>query len=68
MTIHKYLRLKKLTTSQFAEQIGVTRFAVTRYMAGRMPHPDVVCTIYKTTRGDVQPNDFYALPRLRKAK
>ncbi len=61
MKLDTYLKKKKLTAHDFAQQIGVADFTLQRYLAGRVPTPEIVVSIYKTTEGKVAPNDFYNL-------
>lgn len=69
MKLLAYLTKKKESPNAFATRIGVPPHTVYRYLAGRVPRPDIMSTVYKATNGNVQPNDFYELPSLRaKAK
>ncbi len=66
MKLQAYLTSKKETPNAFATRIGVPPHTVYRYLAGRVPRPDIMGAVYKATKGKVQPNDFYELPALRK--
>ena len=49
------------TDTKFADQIGVSRVAVTLYRNGqRIPRPAVMERIVDVTSGQVNPNDFYS--------
>lgn len=65
MKLATYIKSKKLTASEFAREIGTSPMAMHRYLIGRLPAPDVVVAIHKATKGEVQPNDFYAIERKR---
>ena len=61
MTLEKYMRAHGYTDNKFADQIGVSRVAVTLYRNGlRIPRPAVMERIVDATDGQVKPNDFYA--------
>ncbi len=68
MKLQAYLVQKKEAPNAFAIRIGVPPHTVYRYLAGRVPRPDIMCAVYKATGGKVQPNDFYELPALRSRK
>lgn len=68
MKLEAYLQLKKETPNAFAVRIGVPAHTIYRYIAGRVPRPDIVAAVYKATGGKVQPNDLYELPPLRAKK
>lgn len=59
MTLSEWLKAKDVTTSAFAEQIGVKRQSVHRYLEGeRLPRRDVLAKIHQATKGAVTANDF----------
>ncbi|PZQ48876.1 MAG: hypothetical protein DI551_00670 [Micavibrio aeruginosavorus] len=61
--LKNYLENKKVSSEQFADQIGCSRVAVVRYVSGaRIPSKKIMKKIVETTDGAVQPNDFYELP------
>ena len=61
MTLEKYMKANGYTDNKFADQIGVSRVAVTLYRNGlRIPRPAVMERIVDATDGQVKPNDFYA--------
>jgi len=62
MRLQEYLTEKRETASSFAQRIGVSRVAVTRYCSGRVPERATMEKIIKATDGEVTPNDFYGLP------
>jgi transcriptional regulator with XRE-family HTH domain len=60
MTLKKYMEANGYTDTKFADQIGVSRVAVTLYRNGqRIPRPAVMERIVDVTSGQVNPNDFY---------
>jgi predicted transcriptional regulator len=61
MKLLAYLNQRKESPNAFAIRIGVPAHTIYRYLAGRVPRPDIMTTIYAATKGDVEPNDFYAL-------
>jgi predicted site-specific integrase-resolvase len=70
MTLKQWLKKSKTGVAQFAEQVGIARFTLQRYLhKGRLPPPPVMTEIHRVTKGEVAPNDFYRLtaPRKRKA-
>jgi predicted transcriptional regulator len=69
MKLLEYLTTKKETPNAFAIRLGVPAHTIYRYLAGRVPRPDIMSAVYKATGGKVQPNDFYELPvtKTRKA-
>jgi len=59
MTLSDYLVDRKITHAAFAEKIGTSQVAVTRYANGaRIPRPAVMSRIERETGGAVSPNDF----------
>ena len=59
MKLSDYLRDRDIDTASFAEAIGVSQAAVSRYANGlRFPRPKVMERIVKATRGKVTANDF----------
>jgi predicted transcriptional regulator len=61
MRLAEYLSETGLTRAEFALQIGVKQFSVTRYLNGRVPEPSVMCKIIEATDGKVSANDFFAV-------
>jgi predicted transcriptional regulator len=60
MTLGQYLTERKIPHATFADQIGVSQAAVTRYVAGdRMPRQKVLSRIREATGGLVAANDFF---------
>lgn len=68
MKIETFLEESGLSHTEAADKFGCTRMALHRYINGRIPQPHIMVKIYKATAGKVAPNDFYALPKPRKAK
>ena len=66
MNLERYIDLNGLNYSQFADQLGlVDARSIARYARNeRIPNRQTMSAIYKLTEGDVEPNDFYKLPRL----
>lgn len=65
----KWLRHHDLTPAQFADCLGVNRTLVHRWVNdGAIPTPDKMRALYRFTHGEVAPNDFYDLPRIRRAR
>ncbi|SHE66727.1 Helix-turn-helix [Kaistia soli DSM 19436] len=63
MKLSTYLEDNKLTHSAFAERIGVSQGAVTRYANGaRLPRPAVMACIRQATAGAVTYRDFLEEP------
>ena len=61
MTLTEFLSANGLSHSAFAEKIGVSQVAITRYTRGdRTPRPSVLARIRKETRGAVTADDFMA--------
>jgi len=59
MTLSEYLRRKDLTHDQFAELLGCTRAAVTRWASGsRTPSPKWIKLIERKTARKVRAEDF----------
>jgi predicted transcriptional regulator len=60
--IEKYLEENGLTKTSFAKALGVTPVAVGRYISGeRLPEPEIMSEIFKVTKGQITPNDFYGV-------
>lgn len=68
MKLKQFLKDNDISIPAFAESIGLAAFSVERYIKGRLPQPDVMASIYKATKGAVQPNDFYVLDVNRSGK
>ena len=62
MKLSAYRDEEKISLSDFADKIGVTHAAVSRYEHGRVPTPAVMKRIRDATGGQVQPNDFFDSP------
>lgn len=63
MKIRAYLKLNKITQSEFADIIGASPQAISCFCLGtRIPRPDVMRKIFDATNGAVSPNDFFDLP------
>lgn len=65
MVIGEYLKRSSISQKDFAILVGVSDQAMSRYCSGkRIPRRDEMQRIYEVTFGEVQPNDFYDLPKL----
>ena len=59
---------EKLSHAEAGTLIGKSQAAVSRYVAGlRMPDEATLIKIFETSKGEVTPNDFVALPDLSTA-
>jgi transcriptional regulator with XRE-family HTH domain len=59
MKISDWLAKADIADSEFADRIGVSRQALSRYKAGaRTPRPNVLARIREATNGRVTANDF----------
>ncbi|MRU22661.1 helix-turn-helix domain-containing protein [Xylella fastidiosa subsp. multiplex] len=54
----KYLITSGIKQAVFAEKIGATQAAVSRYAAGRLPEEPYLTAIYNATNRQVTANDF----------
>ncbi len=69
MKLAEHLKEQGISTDAFARTIGVSGEAARRYLKGeRIPEPKVMVKIVLASGGEVQPNDFYAVPDLPKAQ
>ena len=60
MTLKEYLKINKITQSKFARRCGITRSAVSHFVANRRyPSPEVLRRIILASNGEVKPNDFF---------
>lgn len=60
MNLATYLSRSKTTYEAFAQQIGVSPFAVGKWARGeRVPRPAVMIRINVATDGNVTANDFF---------
>lgn len=60
--LSEYLENNGLTQSEFASLIGVKQATVSRYLAGEsIPEPEIMSKIFKKTKGEITPNDFYGV-------
>ena len=59
MTLAKWLKVKKITQSKFAQLIGVSDASVSLWLNGsRIPRPKAMLRISKITGGSVRPQEF----------
>lgn len=59
MHLKHYLSITGTSVADFAEQIGRSRQAVWRWLAGqRTPKPEEMRLIHRATMGAVTPNDW----------
>lgn len=68
MTLDRYLKLTRTSANDFAWRLGVSSQAVSRYVAGRVPRPEVMQRIYWLTEGAVTPNDFFELRQQKRVE
>lgn len=69
MHIKKWLKETGCGVAELAEKIGIARYTLQRYLhQGRLPPPRIMVAIHAATRGEVAPNDFYALKKFRAKK
>lgn len=62
-----WVRQRGLTWEAAARLIAVSNSTVAyRYTKGSVPRPPIMGRIYLATDGEVTPNDFYRLPKLRR--
>lgn len=67
MKLAAWRRREGLTQQELAARLGVSQPYVSlmeRATNPRIPDHPLMAKIYLLSRGDVQPNDFYELPRL----
>ena len=63
MDLSAYQAKHSLTVAELARTCGVTVQALHRYMwRGRIPETAVLARILAATKGEVTPNDFFAIP------
>ena len=65
MRLAQWRKEKGWTQQELADALGIAQGTVSqieRYGATQVPSPETILAIYKVTRGDVAPNDFYPLP------
>lgn len=61
MTLEAYLAEHGMTHREFAERIKCEQPTVTRFVAGRIPSPELMTRIVTETGGAVTPNDFFGV-------
>ena len=60
MTLDHFLRVRGITSRDFAKQINVTIHAVNKWRRrARLPRIETVKKIMQATKGRVRPNDWY---------
>jgi DNA-binding transcriptional regulator YiaG len=63
--LKRYLREHRLVAPEFARLVQTQPDAVRKWIKrDRLPGPESMKAIFKVTKGAVQPNDFYDLPKL----
>lgn len=63
MTLSQWIEREGISLSEFGSRIGRTAEAVRRYCNGdRIPDRETMPVIVRETRGEVTPNDFFAMP------
>jgi hypothetical protein len=66
MTLQKWTEVHQLNSRNVANLLGVDRSLAYKWLMGEtIPSPENMRAIYRKTDGEVEPNDFYDLPRLR---
>jgi len=64
MKLKNWLKKQRFTNREFAKMLGVSESAIHRWLATddgkRMPRPEYIRAIEKTTEGKVKPQDFYS--------
>lgn len=59
MKLKEYLSSKRMTVKSFADTLGVSEGAVSKWVSGeRFPRPVMLGLIYQLTEGQVTANDF----------
>lgn len=59
MKLEAYLKMAKLSDSEFADRLGCHRTEIWNYRTGRrMPRADTAAAIEKATKGRVRAKDF----------
>ena len=60
MTLDKYLKTSKISSRSFAEDVGVSVYAISKWRQKvRIPRPVYIARIYALTAGKVKPADWY---------
>jgi len=60
MTLDKYLKTSKISSRAFAEEVGVSVYAVSKWRQKvRIPRPAYIEIIKNLTAGKVKPADWY---------
>jgi hypothetical protein len=66
MRLRDYLKLTNMNEAQLARWVGAPRSTVHKWIHdGVIPRVHHQREIYRRTEGQVSPNDFYDLPKLR---
>ena len=76
MTLEDWRRARDLTFEELGRQYGVAASAAfvhclpLSHERAKLPRPEVLSRIFKMTRGEVTPNDFYTavIPALRRRR
>jgi predicted transcriptional regulator len=62
MKLKSWLEMRHMNLSNFAKIIGVSRSQVHKYIyCGAIPKSEAMVKIFKATKGEVTPNDFYGV-------
>jgi transcriptional regulator with XRE-family HTH domain len=74
-TLKDWLEREGISKAEFARRLGCSAATMGRAVEGtHIPHVDLMQKIYRLTKGEVQPNDFYGFrtnwraPRRRREK
>lgn len=66
MTLNEWLSTPRpLSATDFARLVGASPASVSRWRRGHIPRPREMQAIYRATRGQVDADSFYHLPKLR---
>jgi transcriptional regulator with XRE-family HTH domain len=66
MTLQKWADVHQLTLRGVCQFLGVDKSLAHKWLAGEtIPSAENMRNIYRKTEGEVEPNDFYDLPKLR---
>lgn len=60
--IKQYLDKHEISAPAFANEIGINRSSLNRYINGvRFPSRDIALRIYEASQKEIQPEELYAL-------
>lgn len=65
MTLKQWMKQEGVSAAALAKKIKIAKWTLNRYLGTkRVPAPRVILAVYKATKGAVQPNDFFKLPKV----